>query len=330
METSTANATVSPPKLFTTLMQGMNIIAGNIILILIPVMMDIFLWLGPHLSVKGLLQVSINHAINQIPADFPDLSNSLSAIKTTWENVGDLNLFSALRSIPVGVPSLMFGTLSVKSPIGSSTILSITSPKIATLFALGIFLLGTLFGAIFYNSIARVTSPEKRKTSVQLVFWQALQCLMLFIAMLVALMIILIPVGVFTQFISLISPDFMNVALIVVGIFILWLLLPLVFSAHGIFVEHWNFMQSILISIRMVRFYLPGTGLFILISLLINYGLNLLWNSPPIDSWVLLIGILGHAFIASALLAATFLYYQGGLRWMREVMRRVPPAKKVS
>jgi hypothetical protein len=43
-----------------------------------------------------------------------------------------------------------------------------------------------------------------------------------------------------------------------------------------------------------------------------------------------LIGIIGHAFIASAVLAATFVYYQGGLRWMREVMRRVPAGKKAA
>jgi hypothetical protein len=148
--------------------------------------------------------------------------------------------------------------------------------------------------------------------------------------MVMFLMIVFIPIWIFSQFITLISPGFVNVALIVVGIFIIWLMLPLVFSAHGIFVEHRSFFQSILISIRMVRFYLPGAGLFILIAILINYGLNLLWNSPPVDSWFLLIGIIGHAFIASAVLAATFVYYQGGLRWMREVMRRVPAGKKAA
>ena len=36
------------------------------------------------------------------------------------------------------------------------------------------------------------------------------------------------------------------------------------------------------------------------------------------------------SLIASAILAATFIYYQGGLRWMREVMRRVPAGKKAA
>jgi hypothetical protein len=194
--------------------------------------------------------------------------------------------------------------------------------------ALGLFLVGIFFGALYFNVIAQATTTEKRKITLKLVFWQALQCLFLALAMVVALMVILIPVLIFTQFISVISPGFMQIALIILGMFIIWLLLPMVFSAHGIFVEHRGFVQSILISIRMVRFYLPGTGLFILICILINYGLGLLWTSPPVDSWFLLIGIVGHAFIVSAVMAATFYYYQGGLRWMREVMRRVPAAKK--
>jgi len=330
METSSTNTTISPPRLFATLMLGLNIVAANIKLILLPLLLDLLIWLGPHLSVKGLLQTSINKLFSQLPTDVPNLATTIASVKTFWGGVGDLNLFSALRSIPVGLPSLMSWNLSAKSPLGISTLYVISSNQTAVLLSLALFLLGIVCGAIYFNSLAQTTSTDKRKTTMQLVFWQALQCLMLFIAMVVVLMIVFIPVWIFSQFIALISPGFFNVALIVVGIFIIWLMLPLVFSAHGIFVEHRSFFQSILISIRMVRFYLPGTGLFILIAILINYGLNLLWNSPPVDSWFLLIGIIGHAFITSAVLAATFIYYQGGLRWMREVMRRVPTGKKAA
>jgi hypothetical protein len=330
METSTTNTTISPPRLFATLMQGLNIIAANIKLIILPLLLDLLIWLGPHLSIKGLVESGINNLFNLSNATATSVSSSITAFKTLWGNIQDLNLFSALRSVPVGLPSLMSLNISAKSPLGTSSLYVISNSQTAVLLGFALFLLGIVFGSIYFNSIAQSTSADKRKTTVQLVFWQAMQCLMLFVAMLVVLMIVFIPIWIFSQFITLISPGFVNVALIVIGIFIIWLMLPLVFSAHGIFVEHRSFFQSILISIRMVRYYLPGTGLFILIAILINYGLNLLWSSPPADSWFLLIGIIGHAFIASAVLAATFIYYQGGLRWMREVMRRVPAGKKAA
>jgi DNA gyrase subunit B len=38
-------------------------------------------------------------------------------------------------------------------------------------------------------------------------------------------------------------------------------------------------------------------------------GLNYLWRSPNVDNWFLIIGILGHAFIVSAVIAASFHYF---------------------
>jgi uncharacterized membrane protein YdcZ (DUF606 family) len=66
----------------------------------------------------------------------------------------------------------------------------------------------------------------------------------------------------------------------------------------------------------LVRFFLPGTGFFLLIALIISQGLDLLWSSPPTSSWLTLVGIFGHAFIYSALFAASFVYYRRGMQWM--------------
>ena len=36
-----------------------------------------------------------------------------------------------------------------------------------------------------------------------------------------------------------------------------------------------------------------------------------------------LVGIGGHAFITTGLLAASFIYYQGGMRWMQENLKKM-------
>ena len=81
--------------------------------------------------------------------------------------------------------------------------------------------------------------------------------------------------------------------------------------------------QSILLSIRMVRFFLPGTGMFVLTAILISEGMNLLWELPDPTSWLTLVGIAGHAFIVTAMLAASFIYYRDGLHWMQENIQRM-------
>jgi hypothetical protein len=107
------------------------------------------------------------------------------------------------------------------------------------------------------------------------------------------------------------------------------MLLPLIFSAHGIFMFNFNTVISITTSVRLVRFFLPGTGIFLVTTFLLSEGMNVLWRMSPADSWMTLVGIAGHAFIVSALLAASFIYYGSGMRWMHDMMQRVAaPAVK--
>ena len=80
-----------------------------------------------------------------------------------------------------------------------------------------------------------------------------------------------------------------------------------------------NALHSILASLRMVRFTLPNTGLFLLMFLIINQGLNFLWSTPPLNSWWMLVGIVGHAFVSTALLASSFVYYRDINVWLKIV-----------
>jgi len=46
--------------------------------------------------------------------------------------------------------------------------------------------------------------------------------------------------------------------------------------------------------------------------------MNLIWTIPQPDSWLLLIGITGHAFITTSLISASFILYQQYLSWISE------------
>jgi hypothetical protein len=55
---------------------------------------------------------------------------------------------------------------------------------------------------------------------------------------------------------------------------------------------------------------------------ILSQGLDLLWQVPPDTSWMSLVGIAGHAFITTGLLAASFVYYRDGIRWVQERLQR--------
>jgi hypothetical protein len=103
------------------------------------------------------------------------------------------------------------------------------------------------------------------------------------------------------------------------GALVIWLLIPLFFSPHGIFASRKSMWESIVKGIRLSRMTFSTTGLLVLIVILLSAGLDILWNIPSETSWLLLVGIAGHAFVTAGLLAATFIYYRDADRWLEEL-----------
>jgi len=104
-----------------------------------------------------------------------------------------------------------------------------------------------------------------------------------------------------------------QLGILLYGGFLIWLIFPLLFSAHGIFVNNLSVWPSIRTGIRMT---LPTTVLFFLSVFLLTQGLDIIWRIPPADSWLTLLGIVAHAFVVSGLLSASFIYYRDADRWV--------------
>jgi hypothetical protein len=103
-----------------------------------------------------------------------------------------------------------------------------------------------------------------------------------------------------------------------------WVFIPLIFTPHGIIIQRQNPIKAMLSSIRLIRFYMPGTGFFIMLCLLIYQIMNqFLWLLPKSSSYMLLGGIFGHAFISTGLISASYIYFQDGVRWMNHNLKMI-------
>jgi hypothetical protein len=301
-----------PPGLITSLLRGFDSIANNVLVILPPVLLDLFLWLGPHLRLKGFLQPFIDQfptMAKSFPTNFPDVST----IQQTWTSVAtQLNLFILLRTFPVGATSLLSLEMPMKTPLGSPVSLDAGS-FIGIMGWIGLLvLLGWVIGALYYFWISGVAlKPEARS------LWNSVkQTLVLSVIWLGILLLFGLPAFMVLSVIMFFSPVLGQIMFIGAALLLIWLTMPVFFSVHGIFALQLNAFRSILGSLRMVRFTLPNTGLFLLAFLLINSGLNFLWITPAENSWWMLVGITGHAFVSTALLAASFIYYRDINAWM--------------
>jgi len=330
METPTDTVTVHPPRVIPSFIAGFNTIANHIQLILLPILLDLFLWFGPRLRLKTILD-SINQdiALSMLEYGTQEMMDMVRMNQELMQLAIDrFNLFSALRTLPVGVSSLMADQGTLLNPLGQPVLLDMPNMLLAIVLWLVFGFVGLVLGSIYFSEVARFCKEITTRFSARKISAQFLQVLLLVVGLIILIIAISIPTSIMVTILALISPGFAQIGLFVILFFVLWLALPLLFSTHGIFYNELGVLKSVLASARLVRYTLPATGLFMIGVILTSQAFNLLWTSAPETSWMVLVGIIGHAFTSTALLAASFLYYRDGLKWIEHITQDVI-AKKI-
>jgi hypothetical protein len=317
-----------PPNLISALLAGFDLITNHIGLVLFPVALDLFLWLGPRLQIRDLLMSTLQEIGLFADPGSTENAGYVLASQEFWQSAAArINLFSALRTYPVGLPSLMASELPGAAPVDFS-IYQVNTWMVALVIWLGLGLFGILLGSMYFLIIAQVTLGGELNTSrmFHLVPWTYGQIVLLTAVWIILLLLMSIPVSFLLSLILSAGSVFGQILLLISGGFLLWILFPLIYSAHGIFVNRLRVWSSIKKSIQIVQLTLPATALFILAIFVIDQGLGLLWQIPADQSWFMLIGVAGHAFVATALFSATFIYYRDADNWMQAVLRRFQEA----
>jgi hypothetical protein len=307
----------SPPGLIASLARGFDSVATHILVILPPLLFDLFLWLGPRLDLASWRQRLVNLVTLQTQG-FPT-DQAADIVRRSNEYLQGFNLFSLLRTVPLGTSSLLSFKSPVQSPLGvSSTLQSGAAPGLLGWIFCLIFL-GWIMGAVYFYWVSGVAlQPEARS------LWKAMrQCVLLAALLLGGLFFFGIPALYMLTVLAMISPGMTFVVTVAAGVMLIWLAMPVFFSPHGIFTFQLDAFRAILSSLRMARFTLPTTAAFLLVFAVMSQGLNFLWNTPPRDSWWTLVGIAGHAFISTALLAASFVYYRDVNVWLQAVLEHL-------
>ena len=311
-----------PPGVIRSLKAGFDTIAMHLTAILLPLALDLLLWLGPRLSIKEYYQ----SILPQFERDWRSLGFSAQQVQTTIEaykaqvsGLDSLNLLALLRTFPIGITSLLSGPSPALTPFGEPQVMQVGPLGNILLLFLFFTLMGWIGGALYFRWVASLVAPEDQPIQGR-ALWHSLA-----LSVLAAILIVVIGLPVFfvIYVLTAISPVVGQVALLVVGFVCMWLVVPLFFAGHGIFLRSQNVASSILSSLQLTRFSLPNSSLFVLTVLFISIGLNYLWRIPEPGSWMLLIGIVGHAFITTALLAASFIYYRDMTAWLKTVIERL-------
>lgn len=329
MKMTDSDNILTPPALFRTLVAGFDTITNHISLILFPIGLDLLIWLGPRFRLKELIEPLVRDLVDQSLSVAPDMETAqmLKSAEELWTLAAEhFNLLAALRSYPVGIPSLMTSILPLEAPFGRPAFLEFNS----LLSSLGIFILLTLIGLVagtlFFHSVAQAAiSNEIRWGQVLRDWpWLSLQVIGLALGWFVLLAAVSVPAACVISFAALGSVAVGQCVVLLYTGFLIWILFPLLFSAHGIFVNRQKVWPSIKQGIHITRLTLPTTSLFFLSVILLTQGLDMLWRIPSENSWLMLLGLVGHAFVTTGLLSASFIYYYDADKWIRSLQSLDP------
>ena len=325
MKTADVQALPAPPSLIGSLLAGFNATANHIDLVLLPIFLDLFLWFGPHLRLARLVDGLLSNAASQSGVLGMESTDLLQAGGKFWASVTErLNLFSSIRSYPVGVPSLMASSQPLNTPIGKPVFMDTGSIGLVILFWIFISILGLAIGTLYFSIVsqAAVSGQVSWRSAFSAWRWEVPQVLLLALLWTGIIVAIFVPASCLLSTIVFAGLPFADMALFIYAGLVLWILFPLFFSPFGIFLYQRKMSDSVKDSMRVTRMTMPRSLLFLLIILLVDEGFTILWQVPEDVSWLAVIGIIGHAFIATGLVAACFIYYRDASRWSQRLIQQ--------
>jgi hypothetical protein len=325
MKSAQVQAMPAPPSLIGSLRAGFDATANHLSLLVIPVALDLFLWFGLHLQLDKLIQGFISEINRQPNMNAPETANLLQFSEQFWSLLGQrLNLFSAFRSYPVGTPSLMAASQPIITPFGTPVSWQVPSFGMAVVLWFVLTLAGLVLGTIYFNLISQVILSGKlsiRQTFSRLP-WASFEVLKLALYFAAFLITLILPLSCLASLVILTGLPLGQLSLLLFFSLVFWLLFPFFFSPHGIFLQHIPALASIRESFRLTRATLPKTALFFLLILAIDEGLTTLWLIPDGDSWLAFISVVGHAFVVTGLVTASFVYYRDTSRWLQRLLQQ--------
>lgn len=342
------NPPTPPVGVIESLTQGFEVVAGHLFLLILPLLLDAALWLGPRVSFAPVIESLTEeyyHAFWQPLAVTTD-----PEIEQSWDDFVNLFAYALggkhvqyfpfspflnlpmlsmpdLPAIPmIGVPSLMTDREAHALPFDyEPPVWKIRSLGGLVGIRLAGLLGGFIFGCVYLFLITGEIkdNPENEQWSFSRIVFILLQFFAFGIIMPLLLAMILLPFGILTLGLVPFNAGLAGLAALFGRVLVLWLGIFVAFTVQGMLLHNRNVLGAIWDSIRVVQWNMSPTMFLILLILLLSWALGFVWKLVDDSSWLALIAIAGHAFISTGLTATLFIYYKDRYRYWHEARERL-------
>lgn len=327
MNTVNSQVVPVPPSVTRSLLAGFDTIANHLGLILFSIGLDALLWFGPQLRLTRLFASYLDWSLAQAGAQTPQMTEFVTANREALlETVARFNLLGMLRSLPLGIPSLMAGRMPAGNPLSMLGGIELQSFGGVLLISLGLIAFGLAVGALYFHLVSQAAIGGKVAWGRTLHDWPkaAGQVFLLALFLLAVLAAVSLPLSCVLPFLMISGGSLGKLLLFMYAGMMIWLLFPVIYSPFGIFLHQDKMWASLLRGIRLARMTLPYSVLFALAGLVLSQGLDMLWAIPKDTSWLAVVGVIGHAFISSGIIAAAFVFYRDAEQFLQQKQQKIP------
>lgn len=315
---------------------GFEIVSGHPTLMIIPIVLDVFLWLGPRLSLapifEGLALFLEGEAAQSLLLTFPGGTQGVSELRQLFEILGDYDFFSML-SLPIpflGVPVLMPGYFSTEHLFGPRWIIPLGSPLQVLGVAIVLLVVGLGLNTLYLQMVGRTVIEETESVLPGPGSFFGLESrLVQFLWVLLAELLCLPLFVFFYNFLAVFNQELAEFMLLGGYFFGCFAVMHLLFVVPGVVQVRRHLLAALRESVLLTRADFFYVVLLALLIFFIRRMSNSIWSMSDPTTWLMILGIAGHAFVDTALMAAIFVFYQERLSYIK-MLQRIVAAQNAS
>jgi hypothetical protein len=302
-----------------TLSAGFRTVSRRLWLVVVPVLLDLYLWLGPKLSIRPIIERLVTlFRTMMATASMPPANGSADAVAmaelmlhTFEETLGSINLFALLAWGRLGVPSVTGVAFIPENARWTIEISGYGQALVLQLLLLGA---GLLIACVYLSMLAdtlRINNEES--------FMARLRFLMRRVPTYwLHLAIIFVPLSMLFMF-TLSVGMLLGPLSVFVAVGVLWAMLFLAFVPQAVTLAEHRPLMALWSSVAIVRINFWSTLGIVLLTNVIGAGLGLIWNQLLLGSTVgTLAAILANAYVGTGLTMALFIFYRDRIILLRQ------------
>jgi len=301
-------------SIIDTLSEAFGRVTKRLWLLAFPILLDLFLWLGPKLSIRPVVDKMIamlNETMAMLASEtIPDVGTGemldlmIEAMQTT---LSQINLFALLAWGQIGVPSIA-GAIPVDESQG--LVWQISGYGGMLLAQIAIMALGLLLAVAYLSVIAEELQSTRR---------QGQELARGILRTFAYAAVLVVPLGAGMVFLLSLS-SLLGPLAIFGGVLVIWTVLYLSFVPQALTLFAQGPIKALLTSFTVVRLnFWPSVG-FLLLVTVIRRGLGLIWarllETTPLG---MMLAVVGNAFVGTALALAMFLFLRNRVVQIKQV-----------